>query len=124
MTMTAGWQKLFSPDPKLGFLAHAHVVEGQIATGALPAAIKTVADARRVIFNDYLDAAVAGFFMISVVVILARQHSRVVRGARRTKEGRVVGGSVRRRIAGRRLSDVSDSSSSAGVVVALMQRQS
>jgi carbon starvation protein len=71
VTMTAGWVKLFSPDPKLGFLSHAHVVEGQIASGALPAAIKTVADARRVVFNDYLDAAVAGFFMISVAVILA-----------------------------------------------------
>jgi len=71
VTMTAGWEKLFSPDPKLGFLSHAHIVEGQIASGALPAAIKTIADARRVVFNDYLDAAVAAFFMISVVVILA-----------------------------------------------------
>jgi len=71
VTMSAGWVKLFSPDPKLGFLSHAKVIEGQIASNALPAAIKTVADARRVIFNDYLDAAVAAFFMISVVVILA-----------------------------------------------------
>ena len=70
VNMTAGWDKLFSPDPRLGFLAHAHVIEGQIASGALPAAIKTVADAHRMIFNDYLDAAVAAFFMVSVVVIL------------------------------------------------------
>ncbi|MGH7619103.1 MAG: carbon starvation CstA family protein, partial [Gemmatimonadaceae bacterium] len=69
--MTAGWQKMFDPDPRLGFLAHAHVIEGQIASGALPAAIKTVSDAHRMIFNDYLDAAVAAFFMISVIVILA-----------------------------------------------------
>jgi carbon starvation protein len=71
VTMSAGWVKLFSPDPKLGFLSHAKVIDGQIASNALPAAIKTVADARRVIYNDYLDAAVAAFFMISVVVILA-----------------------------------------------------
>jgi carbon starvation protein len=71
VTMTAGWVKIFSPDPKLGFLSHAHIVEGQVASNALPAAIKTVSDAQRVIFNDYLDAAVAAFFMISVVVILA-----------------------------------------------------
>ena len=44
---------------------------GQVASGTLPAAIKTRGDAQRMIFNDYLDAAVAAFFMISVVVILA-----------------------------------------------------
>ena len=71
VNMAAGWEKLFSPDPRLGFLSHAHVVEGQIASGLLPAAIKTVSDARRVVFNDYLDAAVAAFFMLAVVVILA-----------------------------------------------------
>jgi len=71
VTMAAGWEKVFSPDVRLGFLSHAHLIEGQVASGALPAAIKTIADARRVIFNDYLDAAVAAFFMVSVVVILA-----------------------------------------------------
>jgi carbon starvation protein len=71
VTMSAGWLKLFSPDPKLGFLSHARLVDGQISSNSLPAVIKTVADARRVIFNDYLDAAVAAFFMISVVAILA-----------------------------------------------------
>jgi carbon starvation protein len=70
VTMTASWQKIFSDDVKIGFLKHADVISNQVATGTLPAAINTVADARRVIFNDYLDAAVAGFFMISVVVIL------------------------------------------------------
>jgi carbon starvation protein len=70
VTMTASWQKIFSEDVKIGFLKHAEVVANQIATGTLPAAIKTVSDAHRVIFNDYLDAAVAGFFMLSVLVIL------------------------------------------------------
>jgi len=83
VTMTAGWQKIFSPDIKLGFLSHAHLIESQLATGALPAAIKTVGDAHRVIFNDYLDAGVAAFFMISVIVILAdsiREWSAVLGG--------------------------------------------
>jgi carbon starvation protein len=83
VTMTAGWQKVFSPDVKLGFLSHAHLIESQLATGALPAAIKTVGDAQRVIFNDYLDAGVAAFFMISVIVILAdsiREWSAVIGG--------------------------------------------
>ena len=85
VTMSAGWEKLFSPEAKLGFLAHAKVIEGQVASGALPAAIKTVADARRMIFNDYLDAAVAAFFMVSVVVILAASLQEWVACLRGTK---------------------------------------
>ena len=70
VTSTAGLLKIFSSDPKLGFLSHARLIEGQIAAGTLPANIKTVAAAQRMIFNDRLDAAVAGFFLVSVVVIL------------------------------------------------------
>jgi carbon starvation protein len=71
VTMTAGLTKIFSADPKLGFLSHATLIEGQIAAGTLPANIKSVAAAERMIFNDRLDAAVAAFFLVSVVVILA-----------------------------------------------------
>jgi carbon starvation protein len=70
VTMTAGVEKIFSADPKLGFLSHARVVAAQIAGGALPAGVQTVGDARRLIGNDYIDAGVAAFFLISVVVIL------------------------------------------------------
>jgi carbon starvation protein len=92
VTMSAGWDKLFSPDPKLGFISHAHLLETQIATGVLPAAIKTVANARRMIFNDYLDAAVAAFFMVSVVVILAdsiREWTAVLRGRKQVVSSEV-----------------------------------
>lgn len=69
--MTAGWEKLFAPDVKLGFLSHAHQIQSQIESGVLPAAIKSVADAHRMILNDYLDAVVTVFFMVSVIVIIA-----------------------------------------------------
>jgi carbon starvation protein len=71
VTMSAGWAKVFSADPKLGFLAHANTLRAAIASGSLPTGVKTVAAARQMLFNDYLDAAVALFFMVSVVVILA-----------------------------------------------------
>src|SRR5438552_6841027 len=83
VTMTAGWEKIFSTDPKLGFLSHASLLRGVIDSGTLPAAIKSIGDARRMLFNDYLDAAVAGFFMVSVVVILTdsiREWGACVRG--------------------------------------------
>src|SRR3954451_18968230 len=58
VTFTAGWQKIFSADPKLGFLSHAGVVSGTLARGVLPAAAQSISDARRLVINDYIDAAV------------------------------------------------------------------
>jgi carbon starvation protein len=58
-TLTAGWQKVFSPDPALGFLAHARSLAGS-----------TNPNAARMIFNDRLDAALALFFMATVVVVI------------------------------------------------------
>jgi carbon starvation protein len=59
-TLTAGWQKVFSPDPKLGFLAHAQSLAGSADPNAA-----------RMIFNDRLDAALALFFMAIVMVVIA-----------------------------------------------------
>jgi carbon starvation protein len=70
VTLTAGWEKIFSADPKLGFLSHARMVGDQLATGALPAGVQTLTDARRLILNDRIDALVAAFFLLSVIVIL------------------------------------------------------
>jgi carbon starvation protein len=70
VTLTAGYQKIFSADPKLGFLSHVHSLQAILATGALPAGVQTLVDARRLILNDYIDAAVAAFFLLSVIVII------------------------------------------------------
>ncbi len=83
VTLTAGWMKIFSDNPKLGFLSHAKGIEAAVSAGALPSSIKSVSDAHRMIFNDHLDAAVAGFFMICVVIILIesiREWIRVLSG--------------------------------------------
>jgi carbon starvation protein len=71
VTMTAGWQKVFSADPRLGFLSHARVVEAAVANGNLPAGIASVEAAQRVIFNDRLNAVVAGVFMFVVLLLIA-----------------------------------------------------
>ena len=71
VTMTGGWMKLFDASPKVGFLAHASWVQGLLAEGKLPPGVADAAGAARLIFNDRLDAAVAGFFMVSVIIILA-----------------------------------------------------
>jgi carbon starvation protein len=59
-TLTAGWQKVFSPDPALGFLAHAASLAGS-----------STPNAGRMIVNDRVDAALAAFFMAIVLVVLA-----------------------------------------------------
>jgi carbon starvation protein len=71
ITMTAGTLKIFSADPKLGFLSHARILSEQIASGTLPANIANVGVANRMIFNDRLDAGVAAFFLIAVIIIIA-----------------------------------------------------
>jgi len=71
VTMTAGYQKIFASDPRLGFLSHARFVADALAEGRLPPGVRDAAAASRLIFNDRLDAAVAAFFMLAVIVILA-----------------------------------------------------
>ena len=71
VTTTAGWAKLFSDDPRLGFLAHARFLRRALESGTLPSGVREMSHVPRLIFNDYLDAAVAGFFLVAVVVVLA-----------------------------------------------------
>jgi carbon starvation protein len=70
VTMTAAWLKIFSPEPRLGFLSHARWLRDAIVEGTLPAGVASVGAARHMIFNDYVNAGVAAFFLGSVVVIL------------------------------------------------------
>ncbi|MDF3008385.1 MAG: carbon starvation protein [Enterobacter kobei] len=54
-TLTAGWQKAFSPDAKVGFLAIANRFQGMIDSGNIPAQY-TVSQLRQLVFNNRLDA--------------------------------------------------------------------
>ncbi|HWK88499.1 MAG TPA: carbon starvation CstA 5TM domain-containing protein, partial [Longimicrobium sp.] len=71
VTFTAGWQKVFSPNPKLGFLSAARGIQAKLAAGELPAGATSVETARKMLFNNHLDAGVALVFMaVAVLVIL------------------------------------------------------
>ncbi|OBV41452.1 carbon starvation CstA family protein [Janthinobacterium psychrotolerans] len=69
-TLTAGWQKIFDANPRVGFLAHADKYSTALDAGQLLAPAKSVAQMQQIIFNDYLDAGLAGFFVIVVVSVL------------------------------------------------------
>ena len=80
---TAAWQKLFSPEVRVGFLAQAASLEAKLAAGNLSAA--QVAETRTLIFNARLDAVVCGVFLALVTVILAdslRVWTGILRGHR------------------------------------------
>ncbi|HET7216097.1 MAG TPA: carbon starvation CstA family protein [Terriglobia bacterium] len=68
VTMTASYQKIWSPDPHLGFLSHAQMLTGQIAQGAIRAG--QIGTTQRLIFNNRLDAAVTLLFAVLVILIL------------------------------------------------------
>ena len=71
VTMSAAYMKIFSSDPRLGFLSHARLFSDLLAQGQIPPGVRSAADATRIIWNDRVDAAVAAFFAVSVLVILA-----------------------------------------------------
>ena len=81
VTMTASYQKIFHPDPRIGFLAKARVLGDQIAGGLLPP--DKVAQAERLIFNNRLDAAVTALFVVLIVILIAEalyEWYRIVSG--------------------------------------------
>ncbi len=67
-TQAAGYQKMFHSDPHIGFLAEANRLQELIDTGKVP--LDRIATTERLIFNNRLDAAVTGLFVVLVLVIL------------------------------------------------------
>jgi carbon starvation protein len=70
-TLTAGWQKLFSANPAIGFLAHAEKFSSSLGAGQILAPAKTIADMHRVVFNDYVNATLTGLLSALVVAMAA-----------------------------------------------------
>lgn len=69
-TLVAGWQKIFDANPKIGFLAHAAKYQAALAEGKVLAPAKSLEQMQQVVFNDYLDAGLAAFFMVVVISVL------------------------------------------------------
>jgi len=69
-TMTAGLEKIFHDDPRIGFLAHAKKFSAALDKGQLLAPAKTVEEMHRVIFNDYVDTSLCAIYIVLVLSIL------------------------------------------------------
>jgi carbon starvation protein len=68
VTFTAGWEKIFSPEPRLGFLAQASLLESAVAAGKVAAS--NLAATRSQILNNRLDAAVCAVFLMLVAIVV------------------------------------------------------
>ena len=81
VTMTAGWQKIFSSNPAIGFLAQAEKLAAGVAAGSVAAA--KLGEVRIQIFNLRLDAVVCGVFMGLVALIVCEASRAWLRAGRR-----------------------------------------
>jgi carbon starvation protein CstA len=69
-TLTAGYQKIFHDDPRIGFVAHANKYQAAHDAGTILAPAKSIVEMERIIFNDYVNASLAGFFIFVVLAVL------------------------------------------------------
>ena len=82
ITFTAAWHKIFDLNPRIGFLAHARQLTSQLSASPKPG------DLARFIFNDRLDAIVAGTLVCLVSLIVVEsvlEWWRVLSGRREAR---------------------------------------
>jgi carbon starvation protein len=72
VTFSASYYKIFDPNPRIGFLAHANQLAAAVS-GSPPAATA------RLIFNDRLDAAVTAILIVMIAMILIESVAEWVR---------------------------------------------
>jgi carbon starvation protein len=82
VTMTAGWMKIFSADPRLGFLSAARDLASKIEAGGTTAQLKQWG---QLMFNNQVNAVVTGTFLVlvaAVVITCARVWWQLLAGKR------------------------------------------
>lgn len=83
-SMTAGWQKIFHSNPKIGFLAQANRFSDAIARGEILKPAKSIAEMESIVLSNQINAVLCGFFMIVAIVMVFASIS-VVRRALASK---------------------------------------
>ncbi len=82
VTLTASWQKIFSPDPKLGFFAQAERFSTALEQGRVLAPAKDLDDMAAVVTNSTVDGVLSILFAVLIIVVItdaARVWIRVLR---------------------------------------------
>jgi carbon starvation protein len=82
ITFTAGWQKIFSDDPRVGFFAQRAKYADGIDAGQVLAPAKTLDDMHTVVTNSTVDGALIAVFLLLVVVVIVNAGVVCVRAVR------------------------------------------
>ncbi len=69
-TLSAGAQKVFGNDAHLSFAAHARTYMTALADGRVLAPARDLAEMRRIVRNDWIDAGLTSAFMLLVVAVV------------------------------------------------------
>ncbi len=83
-TLTAGWQKVFHENIRIGFLSHGRKYSDALDQGQILAPAKSFAEMQRIVVNDYVNAGLALIFMTLVVLV-------IVFGIRAALKARAIG---------------------------------
>ena len=84
-SLTAGWQKIFHANSKIGFLAQSNKYATAMDQGTIIAPAKTLEDMHTIIFSNQINAVLCAFFMMVAVIMLLASF-RVIYKALRTSE--------------------------------------
>ncbi|MCX4586115.1 carbon starvation protein A [Streptomyces sp. NBC_01481] len=71
VTFTAGWQKIFSDDPRVGFFSQRHKYADGIDAGTVLPPAKTMDDMHTVVTNSTVDGVLIAVFLLLVVTVIA-----------------------------------------------------
>uniref|UniRef100_A0AAU2AH30 Carbon starvation protein A n=2 Tax=Streptomyces TaxID=1883 RepID=A0AAU2AH30_9ACTN len=82
ITFTAGWQKIFSDDPRVGFFAQRAKYADGIDAGQVIAPAKSLDDMHTVVTNSTVDGVLIALFLLLVTVVIANAAVVCVRAVR------------------------------------------
>ncbi|MCF1597202.1 carbon starvation CstA family protein [Streptomyces muensis] len=82
ITFTAGWQKIFSADPKIGFFAQREHYADALDAGRVLTPARTADDMHTVITNSTVDGVLIALFLLLVAVVIGNAAVVCVRAAR------------------------------------------
>jgi carbon starvation protein len=70
VTLTASYQKVFSPDPTLGFFAQREKYAAALDQGKVLAPAKNIADMQAVVTNSTVDGVLSALFAILIIIVI------------------------------------------------------
>ncbi|MFF5186077.1 carbon starvation CstA family protein [Streptomyces sp. NPDC000345] len=84
VTFTAGWQKIFSGNPKIGFFAQRDAYADAIDAGKLLPGATTMDDMHTIVLNNTVDGVLMAIFLLLVLTVLVNCAAVCVRALRAT----------------------------------------